>query len=173
LQQRRAQRDEEDQVRRRVRLLEHGFGLAEHDSKAQSLVEKAQAEIARRQKDPKWQLILPVAVGGSPIKQQEQSPAMARVSTAAPIPSLLHRPHPGEARVDFVSPAYLHLHPYSEQASFGMRPAGFYNPESTGTAIEHAADIYRGLHRGAVPYGYAPAGVAPAGWGMERGAYYY
>ena len=167
LEQRRAQRHEDDAVRRRVHLLENAFEVAEHDSKAQALVEKAQAEIARRQRDPKWQQILPVAVGGSPVKQQEQSPAVARASTAPPIPSpFLQRPSAVDERADYISPAYLHT-----DTAFGARPAGFYNPAAT--PIEHAADMYRGLHRGAIPFGYGPAGMAPAGWAMNRGAFYY
>jgi len=93
----------------------------------------AQAELARRQKDPKWQAILPVAVGGSPLKAPESSPKISRVSQvplkpiAAPLPVIYHPVLP-------VNRMYGIRHPT------GVAVPGWYGAHSS--EIEFATDLY-------------------------------
>jgi len=126
---------------------------SEQSNSSQALVEAAQAELARRQKDPKWQEILPVAVGGKPVAQPEPSPAVTRAASAAPIPTPVYQ-------MPYVPHPYVHhAHPqmYSMRHPSGTAMPSMRHPSATAipswygshnSPIEHAADVYRGHYTG-------------------------
>jgi len=118
--------------------------------------------------DPKWRDILPVAAGGTPLvpKQQPSSGELLRGPAAPPIPTYNQY---SPTYTDY-SPAYHH-----SDTAYGTRHPGYYSQYAS--PIEHSADLYIGLHRGGMPYGYSAAGVTPgtayAPYTPQRGPYFY
>merc|ERR1712166_1533302 len=89
LEQHKVQRAQDESVRRNINQMETAFRISESDAKAKELLDRAQAEIARRRSDPRWQEMLPVAVGGSPPKQPalELLPSYDKAAPSAYLPS--------------------------------------------------------------------------------------